>query len=84
VKKLLNKIIKILKYPYTIYIVMKAKHIYDRNKRKAWELFYSKNKGWINRWYQEKGLKSRPPVYYDQKRQKWTKLNRKERRKLLN
>lgn len=81
-KKIINFILKILSYPVTVYRVMKMRKIYNQEKRDAWNLFYAKNKVWLGNWYREKGLDSKPPVYYDQKSKKWIKLNRQQRREM--
>lgn len=82
----MSKLIKFILSPFiyiiTVFKVMKAKKSYDEDKRNAWNSFYSHNKRWIATWYREKGLNSKPPVYYDQRDKKWIKLNRKSRREL--
>ena len=73
---------RLLTYPITVYKVMKARRIYNENKVRAWNLFYSANKKWLTTWYKDKGLNSKPPVFYDQHKQKWIMLNRRQRRNL--
>lgn len=75
-------IFKILTYPILVIRVMRKKHEYERDKKRAWKSFYSMNKKWLHSWYSEKGLNSKPPVFYDQDKKKWFKLNRNLRRKL--
>lgn len=69
-------------YPLIVIQVMRKKHRYDKNKKQAWAAFYSMNKKWLHKWYTERGLKSKPPVFYDQDQCKWVKLSRESRRKL--
>jgi hypothetical protein len=82
--RFIKKIISILtfpfRYPVIIINVMIKKHHYDKTKKQAWGLFYKRNKIWLNTWYNEKGLNSKPPVIYDQGSQRFIKLNRQARR----
>ena len=75
-------LITLFQYIVTVIRVMKAKRRYDKAKRKAWNMFYASNKKWLTDWYKTKGLNSKPPVHYDQRQQRWVKLNRKARRNL--
>lgn len=69
-------------YPVLVFRVMRKKHEYERDKKRAWQSFYSMNRKWLHSWYSEKGLDSKPPVFYDQNKKQWFKLNRKLRRTL--
>lgn len=86
-KKLIYKIwtfvMECVFYPVIVWRVMRGRKQHLKDKRDAWNLFYSRHKKWLTQWYQEKGLNSKPPVYYDQVQKIWVRLNHNERRKLL-
>ncbi len=75
-------VLRLFLYPVLVVRVMQRKHVYDTEKRLAWQSFYSSNRKWLHTWYSEKGLNSKPPVYYDQHKKAWLKLNRDQRREL--
>ena len=85
------KYLKILFWPllYLVRLVVVARRVNLHNRRQkqiikdkeeTWPWFYSKNKKWIDSWYKIHGLKSSPPIMFDEKTKKWSKLNRQQRR----
>ncbi len=78
--RLIRYIILIITYPFSVLKIKRRVKQYNEDKRAAWGSFYSENRKWLGRWYREKGLDSKPPVYYLADEKKWVRLNRQQRR----